>query len=203
MATARRVIDREALVRGAALHFLRDATLDMDALAAELVISRATLYRAVGSRDALLGEVFRYFGRRLVDEVRTEAMSPGADGVIEATRVYAELVREAQPLRRFIAAEPDTALRVLFTAAGDVHRRAVEEQLARFRKAGFTGPEPDLRRRAFLYYRIVESVIYGELFGVADVDLELAEPALRALLPDPQAGALDRTPASGEGDLRP
>jgi hypothetical protein len=38
-------------VRGAVRHFQACGSLDMDALATELAISRATLYRVAGSRD--------------------------------------------------------------------------------------------------------------------------------------------------------
>ena len=52
-----RVIAYDTIVAGARRHFLSEATVDMEQLATELAISRATLYRAVDSRDRLLGDV--------------------------------------------------------------------------------------------------------------------------------------------------
>ncbi|MBB3094280.1 putative DNA-binding transcriptional regulator YafY [Actinoplanes campanulatus] len=49
MLIKRRVIAPEVLLWGAAMHFLQHSTMDMNALATELAISRATLYR--GSRQ--------------------------------------------------------------------------------------------------------------------------------------------------------
>ncbi|MBG0564276.1 QsdR family transcriptional regulator [Actinoplanes aureus] len=165
------------------MHYLHHSGLDMEALAGELSISRATLYRAVGSRDALLGEVFWALARLLLDEARGEATTTGPDRVIEVSRVFVELMFSAQQLRQFVAAEPQAAARLLVTPATDLQHRGVEAQLEIFRESGLTGDEDDLRRRAYLYVRLLGSVMYSELLGVADVEFDLAEPALRALLP--------------------
>ena len=57
MSPNRRVITYDAIVAGARRQFLRDGTIDMEELPQELAVSRATLYRAVGGRDRLLGDV--------------------------------------------------------------------------------------------------------------------------------------------------
>ncbi|MGB2566964.1 QsdR family transcriptional regulator [Micromonospora citrea] len=165
------------------MHYLRHSTLDMDVLAAELSISRATLYRAVGSRDALLGEVFWSFAKLLLDEARGEAPGTGPDRVVEVSRVFAELTSSGPQLQQFVAAEPQTAARVLVTPATDLQKRSMEAQFEIFRESGLIGDEEDLRRRAYLYVRLVGSVIYSDLLGMAGVEFSLAEPALRALLP--------------------
>ncbi|MEV6347740.1 QsdR family transcriptional regulator [Actinoplanes sp. NPDC051851] len=155
----------------------------MEMLAAEMTISRATLYRAVGSRDALLGEVFWAIGRLFIEEAGGEAVGAGADRVIDLSRRFAELVGTAQQLERFVAEEPQTAARVLITAATDVHQRAVDAQVEIFLSCGVTAGEQDLRRRAYLYVRLMESVVYSRVLGMEEIDFEVAEPALRALLP--------------------
>ncbi|GAA0421460.1 hypothetical protein Aca07nite_10410 [Actinoplanes capillaceus] len=182
MLIKRRVIAPEVLLRGAAMHFLQHSTMDMDVLATELAISRATLYRAAGSRDTLLGEVFWAIGRLLIEEASGEVTATGPDRVIGISRQFAELVDSAQQLRAFIAEEPQTAARVLFTTAGDVNSRAVDAQLAIFVESGIEGEAGDLRRRAFVYVRTLESVLYGPLLGSGPIAFESAEPALRALL---------------------
>ncbi|MBO3739359.1 QsdR family transcriptional regulator [Actinoplanes flavus] len=122
--------------------------MDMDLLATELAISRATLYRAAGSRDTLLGEVFWAIGRILIEEASGEVTATGPDRVIGISRQFAELIDSAQQLRAFIAAEPRTAARVLFTTAADMNSRAVDAQLAIFVESGIEGEPGDLRRRA-------------------------------------------------------
>jgi hypothetical protein len=51
-----RVITYDAIVAGARRQFLREGTLDMEQLAQELSVSRASLYRAIDGRDRLLGD---------------------------------------------------------------------------------------------------------------------------------------------------
>jgi AcrR family transcriptional regulator len=154
----------------------------MDVLATELAISRATLYRVIGSRDALLGDALWQLARRTLDRCRREREQPGVDGVLEVSRCFAGRLWAAPPLRRFLVEEPETAARVLFTPSGEVHRRAVRAQAEIFVEAGACEAGDDLFGRAFLYVRLMESVLYGELISGRPIGLELAEGALRALL---------------------
>ena len=177
---SRRVISREAVVRGAARQFAVAGSVDMQTLAADLAISRATLYRVAGSRDALLGEALWTLGRRLLDVARAERVRPGVDGVIEVSRIFADRLAAAPPMQTFVGAEPDTAARVLFTPSGAVHRRIVIAQREVFVEAGVAAA--DLSARAFLYVRLMESVLYSDLISGRRVDFTTAEGALRALL---------------------
>jgi hypothetical protein len=179
--SSRRVLAPGAVVRGAARQFQARGSLDMDLLATQLAISRATLYRIAGSRDALLGDALWALGRRTLDRARAARRQPGVDGVIEVSRRFADRLWAARPMRRFVAAEPSTAARVLFTPSGAVHRRAILAQRDIFVEAGVTPPGDPLQL-AFLYVRIMESVLYGELFSGSRVDFAVAERALRGLL---------------------
>jgi hypothetical protein len=173
------VIGGGDVVRGAAKHFRAHGTLDMDLLATELAVSRATLYRVVGNRDALLGDALWLLARRLLETARRARRQSGVDGVIEVSRRFAAGVRAAAPLRRFIDTEPRTAARVLLTAASEVSARAVRAQQEVFVEAGLAGAGLDA---ACLYVRIIESVLFGDLFRGPRVDFAVAEGALRALL---------------------
>jgi hypothetical protein len=179
---SRRVIGHSEVVRGAVRQFQAAGSLDMELLATELAISRATLYRVAGSRDALLGDALWLLGDRLLDGARATRRQPGVDGVIEVSRRFADRLWTARPMRRFVAGEPQTAARVLFTPSGEVHRRAVLAQSAIIREAGAAPPVGDLFPLAFLYVRIMESVLYSELFSGCRVDFAVAERALRAVL---------------------
>lgn len=182
-----RVLTREHVVRGACRYFLRHGTVAMTELATSLAISRATLYRIVHSRDALLGEVLW----RLADGVLTRARGRvsrgrGIDGVLEVTRLFAGQVRSAEPFRRFLCAEPETATRVLLSASGQVHRRAVlaqREILLENADPVWLPVAPD--QQAYLYVRLAESALYGELLDGVELDLVLTERAARAVLASP------------------
>ncbi|WP_165988530.1 QsdR family transcriptional regulator [Streptomyces sp. YIM 98790] len=197
-AEPRRVVSREAVVRGAAGFFLRHGTVDMAALAPELAISRATLYRIAGSRDALLAEALWRLGEATLAHARRRRTAPGVEGVLEITRRFARELEGAEPFRSFLRAEPATALRLL--TAGRVHRRAVRAQqdilagAAAGAAAGGHGPAreaappwagaapADLGPLAYLYIRVVESGLYAELLVGRRMEFALTERAARALL---------------------
>jgi hypothetical protein len=170
------------VVRGAMRQFLSQSTVDMNRLAGDLAISRATLYRVAGSRDSLLGNALWQLGRRTLKEARAKRTRPGPDGVIEVSRHFADGLWASEPMRTFVTVEPDTAARVLFTPSGEVHRRIILVQRDVFLEAGLAGVPDDLFQRAFLYVRIMESVLYSELFAGSRVDFSMAEQALRAVL---------------------
>ena len=54
--------------------------VDMSALSEELGVSRVTLYRWVGSRDALLVEVIWSLARRTLDNIEAEVERPAPNG---------------------------------------------------------------------------------------------------------------------------
>lgn len=189
-----RVLSHADAVRGATRHFLHRGTLDMEVLARELAVSRATLYRTVGSRDALLGHVLTGLGRKVVDAVEQAHHPPGAEGVIEVSRRFTRRLEDAQALRWFAQHEPEAAHRVLLTTTCHVHALTVDVQRDLFVRIGGPGigrvPSPrgpvgdgdPLTDRAFVYVRILESVLYGPMLAGRRPQFGLAEPALRALL---------------------
>jgi Tetracyclin repressor-like, C-terminal domain len=179
---SRRVIAHGDVVRGAVRQFRSHGSLDMDLLATQLAVSRATLYRVAGSRDALLGNALWALGDRLLARARAARRERGPDGVIEVSRRFHDRLRSSRPMRSFVDAEPQVAARVLFTPSGEVHRRAIVAQRDIFVEAGAKPATADLFPLAFLYVRIMESVLYGELFSGRSVEFPTAESALRALL---------------------
>jgi hypothetical protein len=182
---ARRVVSHDDVVRGGCRYFLKHGTIDMDALATVLCISRATLYRVVHGRDRLIGEVLWRLGEHELSIARQERTSTGIDGVLEVTRRYCARLLGAEPFRAFLAAEPETAARVLFTPAGGVHQRVVAVQKEILVEAAGTGDgwlTADIDRLAYLYVRIFESMLYAELLTGRSLDPDLAERAAIALL---------------------
>jgi hypothetical protein len=77
-----RVISYETVVAGARRHFLREGTIDMDELAHELAVSRATLYRAVDGRDRLLGDVLWSLAERIFARARRAVDGRGIEAIL-------------------------------------------------------------------------------------------------------------------------
>ncbi|GGY98344.1 QsdR family transcriptional regulator [Streptomyces nitrosporeus] len=182
-APSRRVVSRAHVVHSACRYFVRHGTLDMDAVARDLAISRATLYRVVGSRDRLLADVLWALADRLLARARGRRTRTGVDGVLEITRDFVTALRGSAPFRSFLRAEPDTARRLL--TGGRVHRRAVLAQRNILLEAGDGTPlwtAAGADELAYLYVRIVESALYAELLSSRRLGLGLAERAARAVL---------------------
>jgi AcrR family transcriptional regulator len=180
-----RVITYDAIVAGARRHFLREATIDMEQLAQELAVSRATLYRAVDGRDRLLGDVLWSLAERTYAHARRDLTLSGVDAILEISHRFTDAVMTSPPFRGFLEQEPQTALRVLLTPAGGVHERSVALQREIFSEA-FAGREHelpgDIDSLAYLYVRLRESILYADIMSGRQPDPDVAERAVRALL---------------------
>jgi AcrR family transcriptional regulator len=181
-----RILSYPNALRCARERFLADGTLDMHALARELGVSRATLYRVVGNRDRLLGDVIWNLGARTLERAIQETPDlTGVDRIIETSRRFNQYVVTFSPLRHFLREEPLTAFRVLFSPAGGVHERAVaawramiEEEVER----GEIVPPFDVDRLAYILVRSGESMLYADLIAGREPDIDLAALIQRAVL---------------------
>jgi AcrR family transcriptional regulator len=159
----------------------------MHALSEELAVSRATLYRVVGNRDRLLGDVIWDLGERTLERAirETPADTSGVDRIIETSRRFNEYVVTFEPLRDFLRSEPLTAFRVLFSPAGRVHERAVAAWRAMLEEAAETREIVlpfDVDRLAYILVRTGESMLYADLIGGREPDIDLAAITQRAVL---------------------
>ncbi|MGK5678227.1 QsdR family transcriptional regulator [Actinoplanes sp. URMC 104] len=183
-AASRRVVNHDQVVRAGVDHFVKNSTLDMEALAGEMAISRATLYRVAGSRDALLEDVMVVIANVIFDRARAARTRPGFEGVIEISRYFGEQLR-TPILERFLRDDAEAAARILFTPSGAVHDNAVARQVEIFRETGLAAqlpPDADLGRLAYLYVRMVGPFLYSEFFTGRKADFDELLPSLRALL---------------------
>lgn len=179
-----RVLDVEPAVAAATALFGATSTLDMDELARRLAVSRATLYRVVGGRDRLLGEVLARAGVRITDSAWRRAPGRGAARLLEAAAGFNAALLGNEPLRGFLDRDPATAFRVLFMPDAGVHRRMVERWTHLFRHVradGFTHVLTD-EELAYVFVRLGESILYADLLSGREPDLELAAKVQRAVL---------------------
>lgn len=105
--------------------FMADERVDMNAVARRLGISRATLYRRVGSREQLLDDVLGGLAADFLAAGRSDARE-GPDPVSEVVRAIVAATSRSQPLRGFFRREPELALRLVVGASGTVRRRLLE-----------------------------------------------------------------------------
>ncbi|HEX6238062.1 MAG TPA: QsdR family transcriptional regulator [Acidimicrobiales bacterium] len=182
--SSRRVLTYEEAVHRAIRVFVRDGGLDMRVLAEEIPVGRATLYRVVGSRNRLLGDVLWTLAERTLRLAALEATSTGLERIIETSRRFKEHTLGFGPLRTFLRTEPQTAFQVLLTPAGRVSERLVRAWIEILRQAveaeELTLPF-DVEWFAYVFVRTGESMVYSDLLAGRDPDLELAELVQRLL----------------------
>ena len=166
--------------------FLAGERLDMGQLASELGLHRTTLYRWVGTRDRLVGEILWSMAEpALRAAVESAGRARGGERIARAVEHYLTGSLRAPFMRRFLEAEPEFALRVLTTKEGVVQARSVdflralvEEEVER---GSLDAPLPpdDL---AYLIVRIGESFLYTDVITGGEPAPEKAAQAVRALL---------------------
>ena len=182
--------------------FQSGGRVDMQTIAAELGVDRTTLYRWVGNRDALLGDVLWSLGAPTWHKALGSMTANGARGVSQAMGRFVQALIDSVPLRTFLRAEPERALRLLTTKASVVQREMVASVEALIKQEQDRGnlTHPLARHDlAYLIVRIAESFIYNDLLTGERPDAAKAESAIAALLgsaPTP-APPGDSTSSSG------
>jgi AcrR family transcriptional regulator len=175
-------LDALALARR---HFIAGRRLEMQALAAELGVSRVTLHRWVGSRDELLGEVLWSLAEPTIRDARAATKRRGGEGIAETLWRFISAVHVAPFMQSFLAREPEIALRVLTTKRAPVQSRVVaafEEMLiaeAQRKRLELPMEPGDL---AYVIVRLAESFTYTDVIAGGQPDPDKARRAIAALL---------------------
>ncbi len=123
--TFRRAERADALVLARA-QYTAGERVDMQSLAAQLGIGRTTLYRWVGDRDELLGEMLGELAERGMLAVARRTRGDGAKRFLAAVRSYCEASLADRAFRDFLQREPDAALRIMMSRRGAVMRRTCD-----------------------------------------------------------------------------
>ena len=162
--------------------------LDMQGIADELGLSRATLFRHVGSREALLGKALWVLTQRTLEAAsrRWEAERPPSALHTPGTgRHVNAIVSQAAGLRRLLDDEPALTLRVLTDPLGPVQPGIVafveallRRDIAEFGVTLLT--EPDAL--AYALVRLGESFLYADVLAARKPDVAAADRLQQALI---------------------
>jgi AcrR family transcriptional regulator len=172
--------------RAARRMFLRGERLDMRALAAQLSISRATLYRWCGHRDRLLSDVLWSLSHQLFERAKEDHSDKrGAERVLAVFYQHTTQIVSARPLQIFLQQETHAALRLLTSDAGSVQPRTVGDlaQLLREeQRAGAMRLRADADTLAYAIVRMTEGFIYHDTVMGTEPDVERAASIFALLL---------------------
>ena len=175
-------------VRRAARWVFEGRRLDMQGLADELGVSRATLFRHAGAREELLSKALWVLTERMLtlaaqrwEEERSEGElhTPGTGRHINA------MVASSPGLRRLLDDEPGLAIRVLTDPRGRVQSGVVafvadllRQDMAEF---GFA-PQVEPEALAFALVRLGESFVYADVLAARQPDIATANRLQQALV---------------------
>lgn len=176
------------VVNRAALWVYAGRRLDMQGLADELGVSRATLFRRAGGREELLSNALWVLTQRTLAMAaeRWEAeRPPGAMHTTGTGRHLNTLVSESPGLRRLLDDEPALTLRLLTDPRGRIQQGIVEfvEGLLRRDMAEF-GFVPLIEPGALAYalVRLGESFLYADVLANRGPDVQTANRLQEALV---------------------
>ncbi|MDW5595174.1 QsdR family transcriptional regulator [Conexibacter stalactiti] len=171
--------------RAARRAFLRSQRVDMTSIAEELGVSRVTLYRWVGNRAALLGEVMARLAIDTASAERQRTTGTGADALVSVATHLVQALMAFPPMQHLLRTEPDFALRVLTTAEGPTAARITEywtREIDAEISAGRFAPALPTADLAYLIVRLSESFVYKEVIAGEPADPAHVERVFRMVL---------------------
>ena len=164
--------------------YLGGQKLDMNQLALQLGIARATLYRWIGDRDRLLVDVIWSLTKQTLDRAAARAKGQGVERLEAIFGEQVEEIATAASLRSFLEHEGQAGYR-LVTHPDGVHGRLVQADIALIREeieAGHYRPPTDLETLVEAMVSVVEHFLYSGLIGGFHPQPDKARRAIALLL---------------------
>jgi AcrR family transcriptional regulator len=176
---------REAALALATKRFLKCERVDVQAIARELGLARATMHRWFQTREALLGELLGEMGEQRLLQIRVETGGAGARALVETFDRFNRELAALEGLRAFLAQEQERALRIL-TSSGAIAQPRVVGTVQRIIEAeveqGSYAPKVDPSVLAYAIVRLGEAFLYNDAIVGMRGDTERLREIEAALL---------------------
>lgn len=154
---------REDVIDLAHRWFLDGRRIDMQQLARELGIGRATLYRWWGSREVVIGEVVWRVIAEAITRVEARGSGAPAERFVRNFGKLADTVRTFEPLSRFVADDPEYGLRVLTSGYSVVQGRMIDWAASRLAGLPDLDTRIEIRDLAYAIVRIGEAFVWSDI----------------------------------------
>ncbi|MBP2319928.1 AcrR family transcriptional regulator [Kibdelosporangium banguiense] len=154
--------------------FLDGKRVDMQQLAAELGVSRATLYRWCGSRELLIGEVIWSINERSLGETRAKTRGTGRVLFTRTLQRSLAQIRDFPALRQFVAEDAEYALRIITSKQSVVQARLIEWTADFLRTEVGLRPDIDVTDLAYVIVRVCESFVWSDMITGAPPETDKA-----------------------------
>jgi AcrR family transcriptional regulator len=176
---------REQVLERALHHYLRGRRIDVQAIAAELGLGRATIYRWFGSREDLIGEVLVAASEPLLDAARANARGRGGNALLDTFDRFNRSLAGAPALRQFVENERDAALRIITSSGGRVQPRIVERITGLIEdevRAGRYEPPVEPSTLGYAIVRLAEAFLFNDAIAGMRGDVDRLREVEAALL---------------------
>jgi AcrR family transcriptional regulator len=166
--------------------FLAGERIDMRALAAEIGVSRPTLYRWTGAREQLLADVLFALSDAVFSAAirETEGLA-GAPRLLEVFRRHTTAVVTSRAMQAFLRQETQAALRIITARHASLNPRTVRRVASLYRaeaEAGRFDPGAEIDTLAFAVVCLAESFIYNEENAAIEPEVDRAAAVVALLL---------------------
>jgi AcrR family transcriptional regulator len=176
---------REEALELARKRFLACERVDVQALARELGLARATMHRWFQTRELLLGEVLAELAEERLSAIRRETGGAGASALLQTLDRFNREVAATRGMRALLAQEQERALRILTSSAGVVQPRVVaciEHLIDAEVQAGKLVPPTPPDVLAYAITRLGEAFLYNDALAGIRGDTERLRQVEAALL---------------------
>ena len=176
---------REQVLDAALYRYLRGRRVDIQAIAAELGLGRATVHRWFGTREALIGEVIVLASTPVLAEARAKAGGRGGPALLETFDRFNRSLADAPALRQFVEAEREAALRIITSRNGIVQPRMVgmiTELIDEEVQAGTYEPPVEPAVLGYAIVRLAEAFLFNDAALGSRGDLDRLREVEAALL---------------------
>ena len=156
---------REAALGLATERFVTAERVDIQAIARELGLARATMHRWFQTREALLGELLATLAEQRLQAIRAVVPGGGARALLETFDRFNREVAATRGMRFLLAQEQERALRILTSSSGIVQPRvvaAIEEVIVGEVRGGRYTPAAAPNALAYAIVRLGEAFLYND-----------------------------------------
>lgn len=182
-----------AATRAAALalarkRFISGERVDVQAIARELGLARATMHRWFGTRELLLGEVLAELGEQRLAAIRRQAQGEGGAALLDCFDRFNRELASTPGMVALLAQEQDRALRILTSSGGVVQPRmvaAIQRLIDAEVSAGTFVPRISPPTLAYAIVRLAESFLYNDAIVGMRGDSDRLREVEAALLDQP------------------
>jgi AcrR family transcriptional regulator len=183
---------RDEVLALATERFLAAERVDMQAIARELGLARATMHRWFGTRELLLGEMLARLAEERLVAIRHQTSGSGASALLACFDRFNRELAATKGLGALLAQERERALRILASSAGVVQprmvalvQRLIEDEM----QTGAYAPAIAPPTLAYAIVRLAESFLYNDaMFGIRGDTRRLYETEAVLLGVDPKRG---------------